>query len=313
MYYFCTYFDHRYLPKGLALYWSLRQYCPEFKLWVLCLNQTCYDVLSQLNLPDINLIAMADFERGDEALKRTKQNRTTVEYYFTCTPSLPLFVLKNNPEVDMITYLDSDLFFFSEPYPIYAEIADRSIGIIEHRFSPERLSLKEFGIYNVGWLSFRRDLNGLDCLRWWRERCIEWCYDRPENGRFADQKYLDDWPSRFQGVAVIKHKGANVSHWNTNNYLIYAEPNRVWVDEQPLIFFHFHGFKVYKNAFEKLAINPNMKIDKYGDSVIFKYIYGPYMQKLREIAKQVYGLLPEVSIQSSIRGPEITENDGNSS
>lgn len=308
MHYFCTYFDHNYLPLGLALYRSLKQHSPEFKLWVLCLSSTCYDVLKQLDLPDINLISLNEFERGDEALLGAKQNRSLIEYYFTCSPSLPLFVLNKYPEVDLITYLDADLFFFSDISPIYEEIADASIAIIEHRFSSDRLELVKFGIYNVGWLSFRRDENGFACLHWWREKCIEWCYDRPENGRFADQKYLDDWPARFSNVVVLQNKGANVGHWNTNNYQIFSSKNRIWVDEEPLIFFHFHAFKYNKNKFEEMSLNPNIKVGRFSDREIYREIYGSYIATLRETKKMVAPLLPNVSLQSNIRGQAIPAN-----
>src|SRR5439155_1472389 len=57
------------------------------------------------------------------------------------------------------------------------------------------------------------------------------------------QKYLDDWPSRFQRVAVLQHKGANLAPWNLANYTIRANGDRVLVDEDPLIFFHFHRLR----------------------------------------------------------------------
>lgn len=305
MNHFCTYFDHRYLPRGLALYQSLKQHCSSFQLWVLCLNQACYDVLSQLNLPDINLISLEDFERGDEKLLTAKQNRTLIEYYFTCTPSLPLFVLNKCPEVDLITYLDSDLFFFSTPEPIYQEIADSSIAIIEHRFSPDLRDQEKFGIYNVGWLSFRRDADGLTCLQWWRERCIEWCYDQLETERFADQKYLDDWPTRFPNVVVLQHKGANLAGWNSDNYKIYAKGNRIWVDRQPLIFFHFHGFNQLKMGTH--YINPGINVKRYSDAVIFQNIYGKYIRTLIDIKKEISPLLPEVSLVSTIRNAVVPD------
>ena len=73
---------------------------------------------------------------------------------------------------------------------------------------------RRFGIYNVGWVSVRRRDDGIAALRWWRERCIEWCYDRVEGDRFADQRYLDRLPELFAGVHVIEHLGANLAPWN---------------------------------------------------------------------------------------------------
>lgn len=298
MYYFCTYFDHRYLARGLALYESLRRHCPSFQLWVLCLDRTCYDILSQLGLANVKLIALEDFEKGDQDLLKAKQNRSMVEYYFTCTPSLPLFILNNCPEVGLITYLDADLFFFADPAPIYDEIADHSIAIIGHRFPPNLRELERVGIYNVGWLSFRRDVNAFACLSWWRERCIEWCYDQWGDGRFADQKYLDDWPSRFEGVVVLGNKGANLAPWNLGNYKIYENGDCAWVDEQPLICFHFHGFKqlrswLYDPYFVSYKVRPS--------KVIRRSIVSPYILTLRQVNRRVSGLSQTDFLQSSAR------------
>ena len=206
MYYFCSYFDRNYLPRGLALYSSLRKNCSEFRLWVLCMDDATYAALTQLALPEIELIALQDFEEGDAALLAAKQNRSKIEYYFTCTPSLPLFVLNHWSEVNLITYLDADLYFFASPAPLFEELGLGSIAIIGHRLSAYMRKDEVYGIFNVGWLSFRRDDNGSACLNWWRAKCIEWCYDRLEDDRFADQKYLDDWPSRFSKVVVLEHK-----------------------------------------------------------------------------------------------------------
>ena len=298
MYYFCTYFDHHYLPRGLALYRSLRDHCSSFQLWVLCMNRTCYDVLSQLGLPDVRVIALEDFERGDQELLKARQNRTLVEYYFTCTSSLPMFILNNHSEVDIITYLDADLFFFDDPATIYAEIADNSIAIIGHRFPPNLHHLERLGIYNVGWLSFRRDKHSFACLSWWRERCIEWCYDRYEDGRYADQKYLDDWPGRFQDVVVLCHKGANLAPWNLANYKIHRKAQCVFVDEQPLIFFHFQGFKQVRGwLYNSNSTNYNLKLSR----VVRRDIYAPYIQTLLDITGQVSPLLPKVSLRGGVR------------
>ena len=285
MYYFCTYFDQYYMARGLALYRSLREHCPTFKLWVLCMDHETYQSLEKLGLPGLHPIALQEFERHDAPLQSAKQNRSRIEYYFTCTPSLPLYVLNNWPEVNLITYLDADLFFFASPVPLFEELGTGSIAIIGHRFPPHLRQNERYGIYNVGWLSFRRDENGLTCLHWWRERCIEWCYDREEDGRFADQKYLDDWPSRFQNVVVLEHKGANVAPWNLANYRLYhRQGNTVIVDDQPLIFFHFHGLKriatwLYDPNWQWYQVNPLR--------ILRRRIYSSYIRVLLDTSRQM--------------------------
>ncbi|MCP4535633.1 MAG: glycosyl transferase [Chloroflexi bacterium] len=262
------------------------------------MDQECYDILFELDLPDICLIVLEDFEDGDEELVNAKQNRTRIEYYFTCTPSLPLFILNNYPQVDIITYLDSDLYFFADPTPVYAEMADYSIAIIEHRFLPQLRHAEKWGIYNVGWLSFRRDESALACLGWWRERCIEWCYDRYEGNRFADQKYLDDWPRLFNRVVVLQHKGANLAPWNLGNYKIHIDKGQIWVDEQPLIFFHFHRLKQIAGW----LYNPGLvgyKVKPF--KVLQQYIYAPYIRTLVDITQKTLPSVAQVDLSGSVR------------
>ena len=298
MLHFCTYFDINFLPRGLTLHHSLKEHCPEFRLWILCLDRACFEALSKLNLQFVDLIALEDFESDDKALLAARQNRSLIEYYFTCTPSLPLFVLKHNLEVEIITYLDADLFFFANPGPIFSEIDGKSVALIAHRF-PDVLKVKEVhGIYNVGWLSFRRNDTGLSCLNWWRDRCIEWCYDRIEDGRYADQKYLDVFPERFTDATVIQHKGANVAPWNLANYCFSIHNNKIWVDDEELIFFHFHRLTQIENT----IYDPGLSI--YGNilsKIIEHHVYRPYIRLLRDINKQVLPLNGSVGLLRNIR------------
>lgn len=243
MYYFCTYFDQHYLDKGLALYHSLTMHCSPFRLWILCMDEVSYRILASMQLPQVHLITLPDFEKDYSQVQNAKQNRSLIEYYFTCTPFLPLYVMDHEPEVDIVTYLDADLYFFSSIEPVYQELGDGSVLIIGHRFPPILKNREIFGLYNVGLLSFRRDNNGRACLHWWRDRCIEWCYDRLENGRFADQKYLDEWPDRFAGVVVLQHKGAGLAPWNLANYGYSWKNHELLIDGQPIIVYHFHGIK----------------------------------------------------------------------
>jgi hypothetical protein len=284
MYYFCTYFDRNYLPRGLALYRSLREQCPEFRLWVLCLDEETHAALASLSLPEVEPIQLQAFESGDEPLAEAKQNRSRVEYCFTCTPSLPLYVLNHWPEVDLITYLDADLFFFASPAPLFEEMGTGSIAIIGHRLAPGLRRREVYGIYNVGWLSFRRDAEALACLSWWRAKCIEWCYARLDDGRYADQKYLNDWPSRFQNVVVLQHKGANVALWNVENYRLQCRgADTVMVDEKPLIFFHFSNI----SRFGPWLYDPGwVGYGMTSSRILRRRIYNPYIRCLDDFSRQ---------------------------
>ena len=298
MRYFCTYFDRRYLPRGLALYRSLRDHCRPFRLHVLCLDQVCRRVLDDLNLPEVETTALAELEEADRELTAAKADRSLVEYYFTLTPAWSRFVLERRPEVDLLTYLDSDLYFFNSPEPLFEEFGSGSTAIIGHRFSPEWTDKIVYGRFNVGWISFRRDENGLACLEWWRRRCLEWCYDRLEGDRFADQKYLDQWPDRFKGVVELKHQGGNVAPWNVFGSDLSWTGRTVTVNGQELVFYHF--FKV--KQLDRWTYDPN--IARYGlepSAVLLDNVYGPYLDSLAaatETLRPFFDLLP---VEASVR------------
>jgi hypothetical protein len=264
------------------------------------LDAETHAILSDMDLEELELIKLEDFEKGDEALAAAKTNRSRVEYYFTCTPSLPLFVLRHWPEVGFLSYLDADLYLFSSPEPIYREMMNASIAMVAHRFSPGLERMAENGIYNVGWLSFRRDSGGLACLNWWRDRCNEWCFDRIEGNRYADQKYLDEWPRLFRSVRVIEHKGANVAPWNIARYSVRSKLGRIYVDEIELVFFHFEGLKrLLFNVFEtglghyQVALSRSLR----------EGIYQPYMKELLRIDAELRARYVGAKGIDTIRGP----------
>lgn len=293
-YFFCTYFDRNYLAQGITLYRSLEKLGIRFDMWALCFDEYSRSLLRTLDLPGLHALPASELERHDPALERTKENRSRVEYFFTCTPCLPLLLFDRFPEIDVITYLDADMMFYSSPEPIYRELGSDSILIIGHRF-PERLRhFEKHGIFNVGYLSFRNDSRGRDCLSWWRERCLEWCHDRPEDGKFADQKYLDSWPTRFPGVVVLKHKGAGLAPWNWMNYDIRTGGEETTVDGETLIFYHFQGLRILtRSLFDPgvLQYEP-MPLD------LRRHLYSSYAARLMETERFVAGKIPGARIIS---------------
>jgi hypothetical protein len=282
---FCTYFDHRYVAKGLAMWRSLKQSCDSAVLHVLCLNEPCRQILTALRLPDVRLISVWALEASDTELRRVRDNRSLIEYYFTMTPCLPLYLFKSLPDVSRVTYVDADLFFFADPQPIFDEVGQSPVGIIEHRFPDDLVDFEKHGRFNVGWLTFQRDPVAFECLNSWRQQCLEWCYDRVEPGRFAEQKYLDEWPARFPGIHVVQHKGANLAPWNLRRFRVDHCAGRPRVDNDELIFFHAHGFQPASPGRVRELNLADYRVEK--TAVLDRLIFDPYEKALLEATAEI--------------------------
>lgn len=250
MRYFCTLFDRNYLVRGLSLIESLNKHEPEgYVLYVVCLDELTRILLEEIRLENVVPIPLHGIEQGDLGLCEAKKNRSLVEYYWTLTPCIVLWLLKKNREIDLITYVDADMYFFSSPAPLFEEMGTSSIMIHEHRFSPNlaHLDMEMFGRYNVGMIVFRNDAVGLRVLKKWREQCLHWCYQKVEDGKFGDQLYLNDWPERYENIHVLQHVGGGVAPWNHDQYIFNNLGNQVLVDGNPLIFYHFHSLLMFSS------------------------------------------------------------------
>jgi len=279
MYNFCTLFDQNYLLRGLTLYRSVAQHTPNFMFYVLCLDEKTYTTVSKLNQNNIQAIKLEEIETWDTRLKQAKKNRSQVEYYFTLSPALPLFLLETYKEIEIITYLDADLFFYQSPESIYDELGEQSILIVEHRFS-EHLSHKLIhGKFNVQYQSFRNDEQGKACLDRWHNQCLTWCYDRLENDKFADQKYLNEWPDLYENLVILQHKGAGLAPWNWSQYRIEIDNDEVYIDDNHLIFYHFHGLKIINSCFIFHGLTGYGKVMPKRH---LKWFYRGYINQLKE-------------------------------
>ena len=283
-YNFCTLFDSNYLSRALVLYHSLEKTQEDFKLYAVCFDDLAYQILERLELPNLIAISLNDFESPQ--LLAVKQQRTVAEYCWTCTSHLIRYVL-DTYQLGEVTYLDADLCFFDSPALLFSEFEESgaSVLITEHRYTPRYDQAAVSGIYCVQFMTFKADNRGLAVLQWWQDRCLEWCFDRFEDGKFGDQKYLDDWPQRFEGVHVLQHLGGGVAPWNVQQYTLKKKNNGILVDEWPLVFFHFHGYKQYLDGTHNLS---NYRLDQ---SVV-DLLYRTYVKRLAKAHLEITGVCP---------------------
>jgi hypothetical protein len=298
---FCTLFDSRYLSRALALYESLSAQPGSFHFYIFALDEACFEVLTALSLPATTIISARQFE--DPQLLAVKSTRSPAEYCWTCTPTVIRYILDtyNTPSC---TYLDADLYFFASPQVLLAELGDGSVLITEHRYSPCYDQSDKCGKYCVQFITFRNNPDGRRVLEWWRQACIAWCYNRCEPGRFGDQKYLDDWPQKFQGVHVLSHLGGGLGPWNVQQYDFLRAQNRLLgrrrdtSREFAVIFYHFHHLKFFTNGL----------IDLGGyrlSATVRNLIYKPYIRHLDEITSRIQPEAPAaepVTVRCGLKG-----------
>jgi hypothetical protein len=233
--------------------------------------------LAELALPGVEVITVADLEAEVPELPALAMQRTRMEYYFTCTPLLIRHVMRRSADGMSVAYLDADLFFFDRPDSVFQQMGDGSIGIIEHRY-PVRLErrLSKYGRFNVGWVGFADDERGRACLDWWGERTLEWCFDTPEDGKYADQGYLDRFPELFEGVSVLAPLGMDAAPWNSRRWRWSASDSGVRVGADPLVFFHFHGLRRVGSWWVTAQLVYGAPIGR----VLRERVYRPYAQAL---------------------------------
>lgn len=287
---FCTLFNTAYLSRGLALHASLSSVCRSYHLFVFAFDDNCYEYLKNSGLPNLTVISLREFE--DEQLLSIKGSRTATEYCWTCTASTILYSIERFG-LDHCTYLDADMEFYSDPASLFSEWQHASVMITEHRYTPEYDQSAVSGRYCVQFMAFRNDTRGMQVLRDWRNDCIKWCYARVEDGKFGDQKYLDSWQERYEGVHVLQHPGGGVAPWNVQQYDISIQDGVLMVTHAtgsspvPLVFYHYHGLRFYEAGLVMLA----GELYEIDGSVV-RHLYAPYVFRLLSLGNQVKSLHP---------------------
>jgi hypothetical protein len=289
---YCTYFDRGFLLKGLALHESLTRYNPRAKLWILTFDVYTEKILNKIKLGGVKVIPLRSFE--DKELLAVKPSRSLVEYYWTCTPSWVLYVLKKS-NASCVVYLDADVYFYSDADPAVREMGRASVLAVEHRFPAIwKIMERNTGRFNVSFNAFRNDRIGIHCLNRWRKQCIDWCYWRLEDGKLGDQMYLDEWPKLYgKYLAISGNIGVNTAPWNVSQYEVSEIQNKGYVNNIPLVSYHFHQFQI---------LSPNHFSRTLGyllSGNTIKYIYLPYEKEIRKQFERIRKIDSDFKIEKT--------------
>ncbi|MBA7575186.1 hypothetical protein ES708_17007 [subsurface metagenome] len=303
MYNFCTLFDSFYLSRGLLMYESLKKNMDNFHLYIFAFDDLCYDILEKLKPEKTTIISLKEFENED--LLNVKNDRTKAEYCWTATPSSIYYIMTKYKVVNC-TYIDADLMFFASPEVLINELKKHeSVLITEHRYSKlaKWYEKKRAGRFCVQFVTFKNNKAGMKVLEKWKGQCIDWCYDRYEDGKFGDQKYLDDWPENYDNVHILKHLGGGVAPWNIQQYKIKKEGNSYICthiktrQKFNMVFYHFQYVKLLDNGYIDIGWHNLSK-------VVVKNLYLPYLKRILKIEGKLKEVNPNYRTHYSGFKPE---------
>ena len=283
---FVTLFDKNYMSRGLVLYNSLTENCKsDFTLYVLAMDDVVSKYLRGLEYKNLVIITVDDMKVMYPVLDRLEKERTRGEFSWTLSSFSIQYAIRQF-NLESCIYVDSDICFYNDPQILLNELGDKSVMITEHNYTPEYDQSSTSGKYCVQFMYFKNNEDGNRVLEYWRSKCEEWCYARFEDDRFGDQKYLDDWESRFEGIVYnCRNIGCGVAPWNVQKYVVsienrcYYVTDRITKLKRPIIFYHYHELA-------EIAYNKWYLSHYYLDKNVKEILYKLYITNLYNIEKQ---------------------------
>lgn len=247
---------------------------------MLALSEECEHFLRQKKPEGMTVCGLAEFFELEPRLRDVRTFRTDAEFAFTLTPYVVLEALRSAEEGNHAIYLDADMMFFSSPGEILKKSRNFDVTITPHNFSNHMKAQERYGYYNVGWVGFKKCTGGDRCAGWWAERCLEWCHDRLENGRFADQKYLESFGDIADSVFTTPQPGLNCAPWNASGRRFNRNGSATLVDNVPLVLYHFAKIK----RLNSWCIATRAKTQGVRNSKgLNRYVYRPYAAELARV------------------------------
>lgn len=287
-YYFCTAVNNKLLLKAIALHSSLQKNQSDFQLWICCLDEEVYSMLEKMKLHNTLLIHVWEIE--DNELSKVKKDVSASLYYWVIKAPLVKYIMLNN-YIDFLVYCDADIYFFSNPSPVFNACRDTSIFLCKQRCD-HLVNPNDF--YQLGIIGIRKDENLCQCLNWWRTKSIQLCYKNLDtiNIIYELKSMLNIFPLLFPRVKLINDffVDAKLQDIINNNRNINLHDDDVYIDEHKLISYDFENLSIINESEFDLW---NLYTLDIKDTIIEK-IYVPYIKELKQSIENVKSIDSEI-------------------
>ena len=191
-----------------------------------------------------------------------------------------------NLKYDAWMYFDSDIMITRSCRDLFETFDDASVLVSPHLLSPVseehviplESNLLRLGIYNGGWMGFRRTAQTQLFLQWFTSRLTSYCFNEFKS-TFVDQLWLNLAVNYFDGLGVLRHPGLNVAYWNIHErHLSRDSSGCILCNGMPLYFLHFSGWNPQMPDIMSIHL-PNAQ----KKSVVWRELAHEYSRELLEM------------------------------
>lgn len=237
--------SNNYLAQAKALGNSILKYNPEYK-FVICLCDKKSSKVDYSEYEQFEIIEAHDL--GIEKFDQMVSQYNIIELNTSMKPFAFDYLFNNYSDAEYVMYFDPDTYVFDKLTSIEDELANSSILLTPHIYTPIEFDGKypteniftNYGIYNLGFLALKRSEDVQELLSWWMRRLAINCYINTYEGIFVDQLPMNYAPIFFDNVKISDNWGLNMAPWNLHERDLVLKNGQYFVnDKYQLIFYHF--------------------------------------------------------------------------
>jgi hypothetical protein len=282
-FHFFTYFTYEFLSIGsVAIQRFLN--CYEDSLGTVFVFDSLSEEILKARFQNSSIIIVNCLRDPSisEQIADLSKTRNGLEVITSLKPIFMNRILNAIKAGDVLIYFDSDLIFFERSITIDYLLMDNSFVVFQ-QLGVSQESQRKYGKFNAGLVALKKCKDSEALLSEWSMKCIDWCQLRAENGKYADQKYLDAFSGRdgFRGAAGL---GDNVSARafarSGAKLRLRTKKGKKMIGEEVLSSYQFHGLRT-AGDFILTGINRFGKLR--GKILIFLKIYWPVLNEIGNV------------------------------
>ncbi len=245
---FFTLCSNNYLAHAKTLGDSLKRSNPEVHFIVGLVDkkhpEIDYDSFKPFEILCFDEIGYSAFDEMISMYDIVEFNTAVKPFYFE-------YLFNRYGKDSVVYYSDPDIIFYTSISKLNEILTTHNIVITPHLLEAQHqpslveTSVLNTGLYNLGFIGIKNSDESSRFLNWWQERLKKYCFVDKAHGLYVDQIWINFVPIMFKGVCVLSDPGYNMAWWNMLERRLIKEGNSYYVNDhgQPLVFFHFSGFK----------------------------------------------------------------------